>query len=240
MSGSGFQFKQFYVRHDRCAMKVGTDGVLLGAWAGESCSYRRILDIGSGSGLVALMLAQRYRDSQIVGIDINSEAYEQACDNFIYSPWSERLLGQHVSLQDFAIGREGEFDLIVSNPPFFLDSLKNPNVNRSTARHADSLPHGVLLRITAQLLTEDGLFCVILPTDLREDFLCLAATEGLYECKRMDVYPTPQRPAKRTMLAFSKKKSAFPVRERLIIETEGRHCYSKEYRNLTEAFYLDK
>ena len=221
-------------------MKVGTDGVLLGAWAGGMSSCGSILDIGTGSGVVALMLAQRYEGARIVGIEINEDACEQACENFESSPWRESLWAKHCSLQDFACVCEDVYDLIVSNPPFFKDSLKNPNENRSLARHADTLPHSVLLELAAQLLHPEGLFCVILPSDLIDEFLGLALVQGLYECRRMDVHPTSHTPPKRTMLALSKKKSASPVRERLIIETDGRHCYSEDYQKLTKAFYLDK
>lgn len=240
MSGQGFQFKQFFVQHDQCAMKVGTDGVLLGAWAGELQSYRNILDIGTGSGLVALMLAQRYENAQIIGIDINSEAYTQATGNFLSSPWSERLHATHISIQEFYKHHHSRFDLITSNPPFFKDSLKNPDKDRTIARHTDTLPHDILLEATAHLLTNDGIFCVILPTNQTDEFLRTAQTYHLYEQKRLDVHPTPQRPAKRTLLTLSKKESALPDRKRLIIESNGRHAYSPEYKLLTEAFYLDK
>ena len=238
MSNPGFQFKQFYVRHDQCAMKVGTDGVLLGAWAGENTTYPRILDIGTGSGLIALMLAQRFERAQIIGIDIDIEASQQAHENFQASPWHTRLQVQHTALQDFSVNEEGLFDLIVSNPPFFQNSLKNPNYQRSTARHTDTLPHSVLLASVARLLKEDGRFCVILPTELTDSLLQTALQYGLHEQRRLEVYPTPQRPCKRILLDFGKKKSVFPLQEKLIIEMEGRHNYSPEYRQLTSSFYL--
>lgn len=240
MPSPGFQFKQFYVKHDLCAMKVGTDGVLLGAWAGWHDDYQHILDIGTGSGLVALMLAQRFPHALLTGIDIDADAALQAADNFKASPWNKRLHAQHVSLQEFALSNTTRFDLIVSNPPFFQNSLKNPDLHRSTARHTDTLPHTSLVKIAADLLTEQGVLCVILPAEQTDAFSHLAASSQLQMHKRLDIYPTPQRPAKRTLLALSKTTPASPTHEKLIIEMEGRHNYSPDYLHLTSAFYLDK
>lgn len=240
MSSIGFQFKQFYIKHDHCAMKVGTDGVLLGAWAGDAVNYQHILDIGTGSGLVALMLAQRYSQAHITGIDIDVEAYNQANENFTSSPWSHRLNALHNSLQDYCKQEITHFDLIVSNPPFFQDSLKAPDTQRNTARHTDTLPHSLLLSSVSHLLQSHGTFCVILPSEQINHFLQTALQYGLFEQKRLDIHPTPQRPSKRTLLALSKTESVSPQREKLIIEENGRHHYSSHYLQLTRAFYLDK
>ena len=162
----GFQFKQFFVRHDRCAMKVGTDGVLLGCWSGYDAAaagsptiphryhYARCLDIGTGSGLIALMLAQRFPDALIDAIDIDKAAVEQAAENFAASPWSDRLHAFHVRLQEWQ--SHSAPSLIVSNPPYFQNSLKNPDKGRQTARHTDTLSFCELIHHSTRLLSENG------------------------------------------------------------------------------------
>lgn len=137
MASPNFRFKLFTVWHDHCAMKVGTDGVLLGAWAQQKHA-RTILDIGTGSGLIALMLAQRFQEAEITGIDIDPSAAKQASDNFRLSPWSHRMHARCIDLHTFSL-EDGHFDLIVSNPPYFSASLKNPNQQRATARHVAQL-----------------------------------------------------------------------------------------------------
>ena len=157
-----FAFKQFTVRHDRCAMKVGTDGVLLGAWTDLSHS-RRILDIGTGTGLIALMLAQRCMDARITAIDLDSAAVEQAQENIQASPWKDRI---EALQQDICTYHpNGTFDTIVSNPPYFIDSLKCPDGQRSTARHTDTLDADRLIGKVSELLTSDGRFSIILPAE---------------------------------------------------------------------------
>lgn len=237
---TGFQFKQFFVKHDRCAMKVGTDGVLLGAWAPRSAIYR-ILDIGTGSGLIALMLAQRCTDAQIDAIDIDADACAQAAGNFASSPWADRLHATHCSLQDWQMvnGKceNGKlYDLIVSNPPYFVDSLKNPDAARSTARHNDSLPFGELVTISAKLLAPGGTLAIIVPAEVEELLQDLAAAHQLQCSQRCYVHPKPGRPAKRVLLAW--QRSSHEIRtEQLTLENEqgGR---SEAYRQLTRDFYL--
>ena len=137
MRGKGFTFKQFHIDHSRCAMKVGTDGTLIGAWFSADCNNSRILDIGTGTGLIAIMAAQRFSGAQVVGIDIDSDCIEQANENVAASPWCDRISIIHSALQEFT-SSEG-FDAIVSNPPYFVDSLLSPDEKRSTARHANTL-----------------------------------------------------------------------------------------------------
>lgn len=240
---TGFQFKQFFVKHDRCAMKVGTDGVLLGAWAPRSAIYR-ILDIGTGSGLIALMLAQRCTDAQIDAIDIDADACAQAAGNFASSPWVDRLHATHCSLQDWQMvnGKcdNGKlYDLIVSNPPYFVDSLKNPDAARSTARHNDTLPFGELITISAKLLAPGGTLAIIVPVEAEELLQDLAAARQLQCSQRCYVHPKPGRPAKRVLLAW--QHCIRDIREihtdHLTLESADAPR-SPEYQQLTRDFYL--
>lgn len=235
MANSWFRFKQFTVEQNKTAMKVGTDGVLLGAWTTVD-GTRRILDVGTGTGLIALMLAQRNSKARIVAIDIDNAAVEQATENFINSPWKERLNASLVDFKDFPL--EGEtFDLIVSNPPFFKESLKPALKSRALARHDHLLSHEVLIDKSAELLTDDGRLCVILPYVEGSVFIALAAKKGLFCSRKTNVFPKPDSEIKRLLLEFSRIKSEF-VEERLVIEDKGRHGYSKEYLSLTGDYYL--
>ena len=182
----GFQFKQFFVRHDRCAMKVGTDGVLLGCWSGYDAAaagsptiphryhYARCLDIGTGSGLIALMLAQRFPDALIDAIDIDKAAVEQAAENFAASPWSDRLHAYCAKLQEWSIVNSQLYSLIVSNPPYFQNSLKNPDKGRQTARHTDTLSFSELIHHSTRLLSENGILALILPAEAESEVCELA------------------------------------------------------------------
>ena len=160
---TGFKFKQFEIHQDRCAMKVGTDGVLLGAWAPGG---KHILDVGSGTGLISLMMAQRFPEAQVLGIDMDGEACEEAAENVAASPFADRVEIECCRLQDYHSAES--FDAIVSNPPFFLNSLKNPDSKRTMARHTDSLPFRDLFRGAKMLLSDDGVFSVIVPSEVLE------------------------------------------------------------------------
>lgn len=227
-----FSFKRFTVYHDRCAMKVGTDGVLLGAWTDVS-SGCRILDIGTGTGLIALMLAQRC-DAHITAVDIDCDAVEQAKGNVAASPWQDRI---EVELQDIRryVSPEG-FDVIVSNPPYFVDSLKCPDNRRNTARHTDHLNFENLIEAARRLLRPEGTFSVIIPMDGREAFQAIAGRYGLCLSRQTSVYTKPGAEPKRVLLAF-KRKAGECITDSLVVELE-RHVYSKEYIALTEEFYL--
>lgn len=227
-----FSFKQFTVYHDRCAMKVGTDGVLLGAWA-DLASSARILDIGTGTGLIALMMAQRCPAS-ITAIDLDEAAVEQAVENVLRSPWKERI---YVHQQDVcSYHPEVCFDTIVSNPPYFVDSLKCPDSQRNTARHTDTLNAADLLAKVKELLTPEGRFSVILPADQTEMLIHMAAGEGLYPSRHTAVITRPGLAPKRSLLEFRKTKTALQADE-LVIELD-RHVYSEAYIALTRDFYL--
>lgn len=233
MANPFFTFKQFTIRHDRCAMKVGTDGVLLGAWTDVSHSCR-LLDIGTGTGLIALMLAQRCPKASITAIDIDAEAVEQARENVLLSPWSDRV---EVALQDICkYLTDKHFDTIVSNPPYFIDSLKCPDSQRNTARHTDTLDAGRLLASVAQLLTDEGRFSIILPAEQTDLLIQTARTKGLYPSRHTAVITRPGLSPKRVLMEFQKTEKTFQTDE-LVIELE-RHVYSEDYIALTKEFYL--
>ena len=228
-----FSFKQFTVYHDRCAMKVGTDGVLLGAWTDLSSS-RRILDIGTGTGLIALMAAQRCPEAEITAIDIDAEAVEQARENIASSPWKNRV---GVWLQDVCTyTSDTGFDTIVSNPPYFIDSLKCPDSQRTTARHTDTLDAYRLLEKAAELLTPDGRFSLILPADQTDKLLRIARAQGLYPSRLTQVITRPGLPPKRSLVEF--QKTYREVRENELVIELDRHVYSEDYITLTREFYL--
>ena len=250
MGSPFFRFKQFTVWHDRCAMKVGTDGVLLGAWcplpnsaasnSPQGVLYPRILDIGTGSGLIALMIAQRLHLKgdmfSVLGIDIDRDAAEQSRINFQQSPWTDSLTSQACRLQDMPA--EQAFDLIVSNPPYFQDSLKNPNAQRATARHTDTLSYAELIAHSARLLQEDGILALVLPIEAEQEILTLAADHGLHPTHITYVHSKPGKPAKRLLIALSPiSNTQYPITDTMYIESENAPR-SDEYKELTKDFYL--
>ena len=274
MGSPFFRFKQFTVWHDRCAMKVGTDGVLLGAWcplpnsaasnSPQGVLYPRILDIGTGSGLIALMLAQRLSSQSpiannlytIDAIDIDADAVAQAQYNFEQSPWSFHLHAHHSTLQDWSpslqrsdlqvkrssseanFKRSNLYSLIVSNPPYFQDSLKNPNAQRATARHTDTLSYAELIVHSARLLQEDGILALVLPIEAEQEILTLATDHGLHPTHITYVHSKPGKPAKRLLIALSPiSDSRRPMTDTMYIESENAPR-SDEYKELTKDFYL--
>lgn len=232
-----FQFKQFSVEQDRTAMKIGTDGVLLGAWTPIDNNPFSILDVGTGTGIIALMLAQRSAAEQIDALEIDEDAYEQATDNFENSPWNDRLFCFHAGLDEFVEEPEDEYDIIVSNPPFYSEDFKSNNEQRDLARFQDAMPFEQLIEAAALLLSEKGVFSVIIPFKEESTFLALAHKQELYPLKITRVKGTPTSETKRSLLAFSRNCNADSTVEELIIETE-RHCYTPEYITLTKDFYL--
>ena len=249
MGSPCFRFKQFTVWHDRCAMKVGTDGVLLGAWcpldsqASSSKSLKsskgfKVLDIGTGSGLIALMLAQRLPQAQITAIDIDNGAVEQAKYNFSISPWADRLQCHQQALQE--VEGKSIYDLIVSNPPYFQASLKNPDSQRAMARHTDTLSYDELLANSARLLKEEGRLALVLPIEAEQQIIALAQAYALYPTHITHVYPKPGKAAKRLLIAFSLlpiANSTSPIANSLTLESETAPR-SEEYKELTKDFYL--
>ena len=242
MGNPVFHFKHFSVCHHKSAMKVGTDGVLLGSWA-PADDAMAILDVGTGTGLIALMLAQRQPKAAITAIDIDAVACKEAAANFDASPWSQRLLAVHTSLQDFSIASGQKYDLLVSNPPYFNRSLQAPSKRRSTARHDETLSITDLVRCSSRLLNDRGVLALIHPVKQYEKF-CLAVAEHglvehrLVEQKRVYVYPKPDNPAIRIMSLWGFIPPEHILEEHLLIEDGVRHQYSDAYRKLTRDFYL--
>lgn len=227
-----FRFKQFEIEQDRCAMKVGTDGVLLGAWAQGG---RRILDIGSGTGLISLMMAQRFPEAEVVGIDMDADACGQARENVMASPFRDRVEIVCCRLQDF--GAAGVFDAIVSNPPFFVDSLKNPDSKRTMARHTDSLPFRDLFAGVKRLLSDDGIFSAIVPVEVVEQFVAESCILGFYLIRKCGVKTVERKQPKRFMLSFAKHRIS-PYEEHVETMMDSQGNRSEWYRKITEEFYL--
>jgi len=235
---SKFQFKQFSLQQDRCAMKVGTDGVLLGAWAPIDHKPYSVLDIGAGTGLIALMLAQRSQAEQVDAIEIDENAFEQCVDNFENSPWNDRLFCFHASLDDFMDDLEDEaYDLIVSNPPFYSEDFKTENESRDLARFQDALPFEDLVEAASVLLSESGVLAVIVPFKEEARLIALAKECDLFPLKITRVKGTPTAEIKRSLVAFSFAETHELSIDELVIET-ARHQYTEDYIALTKDFYL--
>lgn len=228
-----FRFKQFSIRHDRCAMKVGTDGVLLGAWG--SVEGRRILDIGTGTGLIALMAAQRNPDAQVLGIDIDEAAVQQAQENFSESPFSERL---SCELQDIIAWCPSErFDAILCNPPFFTEDTLPDDAGRALARNNKSMPFVQLIPKVATLLTDEGRFSIIVPSNHAQDIIGLCLAEGLHLQRRCQVRTAAHKPPRRSLLTFSSIRNTLNKEPDLyILNPDGSR--SQTYTALTNPFYL--
>lgn len=237
-----FRFKQFSVHHDQCAMKVGTDGILLGAWAGndlpESQRPQSVIDIGAGSGLIALMLAQRFSNSEITGIELCAKAAQQARENFKRSPWHNRLSLIEADARSYR--SSSHHDFVVANPPFFSDSLQPPNTSRAVARHADSLTFSNLVNFATDSLSETGRLAVVVPFQRADRFCDEAQQADLKLTRRCDVQPTHQKPFVRSLLQFERINNEVDspsLHENLVLELT-RHEYSEEFRRLTREFYL--
>ncbi|MGM9758720.1 MAG: tRNA1(Val) (adenine(37)-N6)-methyltransferase [Parabacteroides sp.] len=235
MANPYFKFKQFTVWHDQCAMKVGTDGALLGAWATPG-QARRILDIGTGTGLIALMLAQRC-DAQIDAIDIDADACRQARENVRRSPFEGRIAVFHAPLHAFQPTDNQPYDLIVSNPPYFIDSLKCPNNKRSLARHTDTLPLEELIQESRRLLSPTGRLCLILPFDqqTRLEQLCQAA--GFHLILQTNVSPVVGSAPKRLLAEWGLESTTSPRQTHLSIEYPDRR-HTEEFIALEKPYYL--
>ncbi|MCL9768826.1 methyltransferase [Flavobacterium sp. HXWNR69] len=231
-----FKFKQFSVDQDRCAMKIGTDGVLLGAWTPLINNPYNILDIGAGTGILSLMLAQRSNAEQIDAIEIDEDAYEQCVENFEASPWGDKLFCFHAGLDEFVDEPEDEYDLIISNPPFYTDDYKSATTSRDLARFEDALPFEELIEAAELLLSDNGIFSVIIPYKEEERFVAMCKELDLFPLKITRVKGTPTSEIKRSLLAFCRMEQT-PLIDELIIEI-SRHNYTSEYIELTKEFYL--
>lgn len=231
MANNYFKFKQFTVYHDRCAMKVGTDGVLLGAWARGG---KRILDIGTGSGLIALFMASRFNDAEVVAIDIDKMACEQAEDNVKRSAFSNRIKVINRPLQDFDTGL---YDSIVCNPPFFDKALKSNDERKATARHTDTLSFKDLFGSVARLLTDKGEFSVVIPSSSHDEFDLQAAYTGLFPSRVCEIKTLPHKPVSRVLLAYTKHPSDNVETETVTLNNADM-TRSDWYQSLTADFYL--
>ncbi|HAN4552462.1 TPA: tRNA(1)(Val) (adenine(37)-N(6))-methyltransferase TrmN [Escherichia coli] len=233
---NGFTFKQFFVAHNRCAMKVGTDGILLGAWA-PVARVKRCLDIGAGSGLLALMLAQRTDDSVMIdAVELESEAAAQAQENINQSPWAKRINVHTADIQQWITQQTVRFDLIISNPPYYQQGVECSTPQREQARYTTTLDHPSLLTCAAECITEEGFFCVVLPEQIGNGFTELALSMGWHLRLRTDVAENEARLPHRVLLAFSPQAGEC-FSDRLVIRGPDQN-YSEAYTALTQAFYL--
>lgn len=234
---SKFEFKQFSVSQARAAMKVGTDGVLLGAWCPVNNNPTTILDIGTGTGVIALMLAQRTDALQIDAFDIEEDAFEEASENFDNSIWNDRLFCFHAGLDEYIDEPEDEYDLIVCNPPFYSEDFKTNNEQRDLARFQEAMPFEDLVEAADLLLSDNGIFAVIIPYKEEQKFIELCADVELFPIKVTRVRGNPTSQIVRSLLAF--KRFELPVLEADEIAIEiNRHEYTDEYIALTKDFYL--
>ena len=255
MPTSDFRFKQFTIRHDRSAMKVGTDGVLLGAWAGQlSTSNSQLstlnskpstlnpkpstlncLDVGTGTGLIALMLAQRFPTAAIEGIDIDEASIEQAKENVEASPFKTQIT---LKKADFSNINScfNQYDLIVSNPPFYKEDTLGGKEARDKARHTTSLPFETLIANAAKLLVKDGLFCVIIPYQSANDFISICLENRLYLTRRVNIRSTERKPFIRVLLEFSTSIQPSETSILTLYDTQQQRTF--EYQELTNDFYL--
>lgn len=234
---SVFQFKQFSVNQDQTAMKIGTDGVLLGAWTPIENNPKSVLDIGTGTGIIALMLAQRSDAEQIDALEIDESAYEQSVENFENSPWGDRLFCFHAGLDEFIDDPEDEYDLIVSNPPFYSEEYRSENEQRDLARFQGAMPFEELVEAADLLLSENGIFSVIIPFNEEDRFIELCAEAELFPIKVTRVKGAPNTKIIRSLLAFKRYELAVLTADELVIEI-SRHEYTPEYISLTKDFYI--
>ena len=237
MSNTSFAFKQFIIKQDKCAMKVGTDAVLLGAWVMPNGS-KYILDIGTGTGVITLMLAQK-TEALIDAIDIDEDAVMQAKQNALDSNFKGQITVTQISLQEYSKNCSKKYNLIVTNPPYFEQSLKSSDEQRSHARHADVLPFEELLDGVLKLLDEKGKFCLILPTLEAEKFRALAEKRGLHLSKLLRVKSRIDKDTdKRHLMQFEVKPTEFSEKT-IVIELEERHQYTEDYKDLTKDYYIN-
>lgn len=237
MANSYFKFKQFTIWHDRCAMKVGTDAVLLGAWS-ETSHAATILDIGTGTGILALMTAQKSPNARIDGIDTDAMAIDQATENVQLSPWSARIVLKNQSWQQFFAENDTMYDLVICNPPFFQQSLTSPNRQRTMARHDDAFQMISLLQVIPAHLNQEAHFDLIFPYLGSEKLIEQAASFGLHCQKQTFVKSSKNNIPRRCLLSFSKKFAPL-IEDEIVIDHGIRHHYTSEYKNLTKEFYLN-
>ena len=240
---NGFSFKQFHVSHADCAMKVGTDGILLGGWADVTTAFTaplKVLDIGTGSGLISLMLAQRCQgDMQAIAIDIDVSACQQAKKNIDNSPWPSSIAVKHVALQAFTQAYKDEpakFDLVVSNPPYFIHGQKFTDEARKIARHTGSLTHQELVDCALQLLAPNGRIALVLPYTSGCELVTYCQQLGNLQITCLNIKTTPKKPYKRMLINIQRGDRDLEKQSLTIHESDGR--YSNDYQRITKEFYL--
>ena len=234
-----FKFKEFTIQQDKTAMKVGTDGVLLGAWCGVDTYPDSVLDIGAGTGVIALMLAQRCDAMTIDAVEVDENAYEQTVANFESSDWGDRLFCYNATFQDFVgeISEEEEtYDLIVSNPPFYTDDFESEDASRNKARFTSALSFEELVGGVSEILSENGIFSTIIPFKEEVAFIKMAKSYLLFLNKVCRVQGNSTSEVKRSLLSFSFQETE--IQETLLIIETARHQYTEDYIKLTKDFYL--
>lgn len=234
---SVFHFKKFSIQQGETAMKVGTDGVLLGAWVDVGLIGDKVLDIGTGTGIIAIMLAQKNPEAQIDAIERDENAFQQAAGNIALCPWSNNIHVYHIDLAQYLLSSKNTYSTIVCNPPYFIKGWQVDNPGRKLARDAEHLPHDLLIAAAKQLLTVDGNLWIVLPKQEGELFITAALQEQLYCCNKTLVYTKPGIAAKRLLLRFSKQKPEVVENELLIADEQNN--YTDAYKSLTKDFYLN-
>jgi tRNA1Val (adenine37-N6)-methyltransferase len=235
-----FHFKNFSLKHDRCAMKIGTDGVLLAAWTHIHSDTRKILDVGSGTGVISLMMAQRCPSAEIDGVELDPDAYEQCIENFEQSPWKLNLFNYHCSFQEFTDEIEEQYDLIISNPPYF-DHGDRPESSRKLARDAASLPLESLIIGTQKLLAKNGRLALVLPAEQEYNLLAVLERYNFTIMRLTRVRGRAERPVKRILAEcakITKNTSTRSIQNNELIIEHQRHIYTREYQELVKEFYL--
>ncbi len=232
---NAFSFKKFTIKQEICTMKVNTDGVILGAWA-KVGNTKKILDIGTGTGVIALMIAQRNEAGQIIGIDIDDNSCKEAADNVANSIFKDNVTIIHTSIQDYATTSLNKYDLIISNPPFFTGGTFSANENKANVRHTIKLPHGDLLNAVTNLLTPVGNFALILPYIEGLRFIELAERSNLHLTECTEVRHKSDKPIERLLINLSKEKKK-TIKSELLIKQEDGITYSPEFVTLTKEFY---
>ena len=230
-----FQFKNFTVRHDRCPMKVGTDGTLLGAWVPLDGAHR-VLDVGTGCGLIALMVAQRCAGASVVGVDNDLQSVSQAKENALLSPWRDRIEVFAADFREMRIERGCEFDVIVSNPPFYEEDVECPNALRNSARHTSSLSFHDLTSVSSRLIAENGSLSVVVPANASQSFMSAAVRNGFYLTRMTTVHTKIGKPPKRALISFSKSPVSAAFDDLCILDADGK--YTPDYASLMKDFYL--
>jgi Predicted O-methyltransferase len=231
-----FRCKGFSLNHSLSTQKIGTDAILLCALSPKNAP-QSVLDIGCGCGIISLCMTQRHSSAFVKAIDIDQDSVLQACDNFQNSPFAARLSAQLISLQDFAKQNSEKFDLIISNPPYFLSSLKSPKLQRTRARHTDSLPFEDLALGVSKLLSLSGIFCLILPTQEFENFHAIAQARNLYLQRQINIFPRADKPCERVVAYFALSEQENIDKQTFVLRNKD-NTPSTEYKSLVSEFLL--